>query len=82
VRWSFQFDEVLLIGGNRNDITKLLPRLDAVPAIRGRVGRRGAAVTRRNGESALLHLLCAAQTDCRHGTPPLSPCCCRTICLH
>ena len=32
-------------------------------------------------ETALLHLLCAAQTDCRHETPPLSPRCCRTICL-
>jgi transposase len=28
----------LLTGGNRNDITQLLPLLDAVPAVRGRVG--------------------------------------------
>jgi transposase len=28
-----------LTGGNRNDVTQLLPLLDAVPAIRGRVGR-------------------------------------------
>ena len=28
----------LLTGGNRNDVTQLLPLLDAVPAVRGRVG--------------------------------------------
>ena len=28
-----------LTGGNRNDITQLIPLLDAVPAVRGRVGR-------------------------------------------
>jgi hypothetical protein len=39
VRWSSQFDEVILATGNPNDITQLLPMLDAVPAIRGRVGR-------------------------------------------
>ena len=27
-----------LTGGNRNDVTQLLPLLDAVPAVRGRVG--------------------------------------------
>jgi len=27
-----------LTGGNRNDVTQLLPLLDAVPALRGRVG--------------------------------------------
>jgi len=26
VRWSFQFDEVLPIGGNRNDITEATHR--------------------------------------------------------
>jgi transposase len=30
---------VLLTGGNRNDVTQLLPLLDAVPPVRGRVGR-------------------------------------------
>ncbi len=30
---------VILTGGNRNDVTQLLPLLDAVPPIRGRVGR-------------------------------------------
>jgi hypothetical protein len=54
VRWSSQFDEVILTSGNRNDVTKLLPLLDAVPAIRGRVDRCGAAVTRRNGGLALV----------------------------
>ncbi|EFL27689.1 LOW QUALITY PROTEIN: putative transposase for insertion sequence element, partial [Streptomyces himastatinicus ATCC 53653] len=29
---------VLLTGGNRNDVTQLLPLLDAVPPVRGRVG--------------------------------------------
>jgi len=29
----------LLTGGNRNDITPLLPLLDAVPPVRGKVGR-------------------------------------------
>ncbi len=29
----------LLTGGNLNDVTRLLPLLDAVPPIRGRVGR-------------------------------------------
>ncbi len=29
----------ILTGGNRNDITQLLPLLDAVPPLRGRVGR-------------------------------------------
>jgi transposase len=30
---------VLLTGGNRNDVTQLLPLLDAIPSARGRVGR-------------------------------------------
>jgi transposase len=30
---------VLLTGGNRNDVTQLIPLLDAVPPIRGRRGR-------------------------------------------
>jgi transposase len=30
---------VLLTGGNRHDVTQLMPLLDAVPPIRGRVGR-------------------------------------------
>ena len=30
---------VTLTGGNRNDVTQLLPLLDAVPPIRGRRGR-------------------------------------------
>ncbi len=29
---------VILAGGNRNDVTQLLPLLDAIPAVRGRVG--------------------------------------------
>ncbi|WP_224756504.1 IS5 family transposase [Streptomyces sp. col6] len=32
---------VLLTGGNRNDVTQLLPLLDAIPPVRGRVGRPG-----------------------------------------
>lgn len=37
---------VILAGGNRNDVTQLLPLLDAVPPIQGRVGRpRRRAVT-------------------------------------
>jgi transposase len=30
---------VLLTGGNRNDVTQFLPLLDAIPPVRGRVGR-------------------------------------------
>lgn len=30
---------VLLTGGNRNDVTQLLPLLDAIPSVRGRIGR-------------------------------------------
>jgi len=30
---------VTLTGGNRNDITQLIPLIDAVPAVRGRRGR-------------------------------------------
>ncbi len=30
---------VLLTGGNRNDVTQLLPLLDAIPPVRGRVSR-------------------------------------------
>ncbi|MCC2280909.1 IS5 family transposase, partial [Streptomyces sp. ET3-23] len=30
---------VILTGGNRNDVTQLLPLLDAIPPVRGRVGR-------------------------------------------
>ncbi|MFF6984604.1 IS5 family transposase [Streptomyces sp. NPDC008343] len=30
---------VLLTGGNRNDVTQLMPLLDAIPPVRGRVGR-------------------------------------------
>lgn len=30
---------VLLTGGNRNDVTQLLPLLDAIPSVRSRVGR-------------------------------------------
>jgi hypothetical protein len=33
---------VLLTGGNRNDVTQLLPLLDAVPPVRGRVGHPAA----------------------------------------
>lgn len=29
---------VILAGGNRNDITQLIPLLDAIPPVRGRVG--------------------------------------------
>jgi len=29
----------LLTGGNRNDITQMLPLVDAIPAVRGRRGR-------------------------------------------
>jgi hypothetical protein len=29
----------LLTGGNRNDVTQLLPLLDAIPPVRGRIGR-------------------------------------------
>ncbi|MEU6667891.1 IS5 family transposase [Streptomyces sp. NPDC046727] len=37
---------VILTGGNRNDVTQLLPLLDAIPPVRGRVGRpRRRAVT-------------------------------------
>lgn len=37
---------VILAGGNRNDITQLLPLLGAVPPVRGLVGRplRGRGV--------------------------------------
>jgi hypothetical protein len=28
-----------LTGGNRNDVTQLIPLVEAVPAVRGRVGR-------------------------------------------
>ncbi len=36
----------ILTGGNRNDVTQFLPVLDAVPPVRGRVGRpRRRAVT-------------------------------------
>src|SRR6266540_883553 len=30
---------MILTGGNRNDVTQLIPLIDAVPSIRGRVGR-------------------------------------------
>ncbi|MGW7283636.1 IS5 family transposase [Streptomyces sp. NPDC054844] len=30
---------IILTGGNRNDVTQLMPLLDAIPAVRGRVGR-------------------------------------------
>ncbi|MFJ4633806.1 IS5 family transposase [Streptomyces sp. NPDC088847] len=30
---------VMLTGGNRNDVTQLLPLFDAIPSVRGRVGR-------------------------------------------
>jgi transposase len=30
---------VILTGGNRNDVTQLIPLIDAVPPVRGRVGR-------------------------------------------
>ncbi|OKK12399.1 transposase [Streptomyces sp. CB02400] len=30
---------MLLTGGNRNDVTQLLPLLDAIPPVHGRVGR-------------------------------------------
>ena len=29
---------VILTGGNRNDVTQLLPLLDAIPPVRGRMG--------------------------------------------
>lgn len=30
---------VILTGGNRNDVTQLMPLLDAIPLVRGRLGR-------------------------------------------
>ncbi|MGC0343876.1 hypothetical protein RKD20_008910 [Streptomyces sp. SLBN-8D4] len=38
-RWGSHALPVLLTGGNRNDVTQLLPLLDAIPPVRGRVGR-------------------------------------------
>jgi transposase len=32
---------VTLTGGNRNDITQLLPLIEAIPPVRGRRGRPG-----------------------------------------
>ncbi|MEV3973507.1 transposase [Streptomyces sp. NPDC050698] len=37
---------VLLTGGNRNDVTQLLPLLDAIPPVRGRVGIFAGSRTR------------------------------------
>jgi hypothetical protein len=48
---------VLLTGGNRNDVTQLLPLLDAIPSVRGRVGR-----PRRRPDSLF------ADRGTRHGT--------------
>ncbi|WP_411084794.1 transposase [Streptomyces sp. cmx-18-6] len=31
---------MILTGGNRNDVTQLLPLIDAIPPVRGRVGHR------------------------------------------
>lgn len=39
---------MFLTGGNRNDVTQLLPLLDTVPAVAGRVGR-----TRRRPDALL-----------------------------
>ena len=30
---------ITLTGGNRNDVTQLMPLLDAIPPVRGKVGR-------------------------------------------
>ncbi|MFF3056002.1 transposase [Streptomyces sp. NPDC057909] len=41
---------VVVTGGNRNDVTRLLPLVDAVPPVRGRVGR-----PRRRPDSLFAH---------------------------
>jgi DDE family transposase len=55
---------VLLTGGNRHDVTQLKPLLDAVPPIRGRVGRprrkpRVLVADRGNDFDKYRRLLCA-----------------------
>jgi transposase len=43
---------VSLTGGNRNDITQMLPLVDAIPAVRGRRGRRRRRPRRLYGDRA------------------------------
>jgi transposase len=44
-----------LTGGNRNDITQLIPLLEAVPAVRGRVGRPRRRSERLTADRAYDH---------------------------
>ena len=44
-----------LTGGNRNDITQLIPLLEAVPAVRGRVGRPRRRPERLTADRAYDH---------------------------
>jgi transposase len=43
---------VLLTGGNRNDITQMIPLLDAIPPVRGRRGRPRRRPRRLYGDRA------------------------------
>jgi transposase len=42
----------LLTGGNRNDITQMIPLVDAIPAVRGRRGRPRRRPARLYGDRA------------------------------
>ena len=44
-----------LTGGNRNDVTQLIPLLEAVPAVRGRVGRPRRRPDRLTADRAYDH---------------------------
>jgi transposase len=70
----------LLTGGNRNDVTQLIPLLKAIPPVRGRVGRPRRKRTRCSPTAATTTTSTATRSapaaSCRqspaeaHGTAP------------
>ena len=67
----------MLTGGNRNDITQLLPLLDAVPPVRGKVGRpratpRSASTPTAATTTTAIDARCAGE-ESGHRSPAAGP---------
>ncbi len=58
-----------LTGSHRNDVTQLIPLLDAVPAVRGRVGRLAGARTACSPTAATTMTSTAARSGSEASSP-------------
>ena len=61
-----------LSGGNRNDVTQLIPLVDAVPAVRGRVGRPRRRPERVTADRGYDHDKCRRELRQRGITPEIA----------